>query len=181
MLIVPVELFVLFAVLSCHSQAYGLAYSNYTSEKHRIAFQYPTDWTVDEKTNRFQEQAPITITDNAGTTQISVLHRFLGFNVTDIGAMTNEYYNTGLSKSGNYDVRLIEPIHLLNIDNHSAASFVAAGDRGEETGATQIWMVAVDNQVYSFVFVSTPDTFDSPESTEIRNHFINSVNFLGAE
>jgi len=46
------------------SQSLPLQYSNYTSDKYQIQFQYPSDWLIKEKTTRFEEGSDITISNN---------------------------------------------------------------------------------------------------------------------
>jgi len=47
---------------SCESLP--IQYTNYTSDKYQIKFQYPSDWILKEKTNRFEEGSDISISDD---------------------------------------------------------------------------------------------------------------------
>ena len=47
--------------------------------------------------------------------------------------------------------------------------------------AVQDWVVFVGNHGYLIGFWSPTTYFDSPENTEIRDHFIKSINFIGAD
>jgi hypothetical protein len=42
----------------------AIQYTNYTSDKYQIQFQYPSDWLLEEKTNRFEEGNDISISSN---------------------------------------------------------------------------------------------------------------------
>jgi hypothetical protein len=46
--------------------------------------------------------------------------------------------------------------------------------------ANQVWVVYVGDHGYLISFGSTTDQFDSPKNVEIRDHFIKSIKFLGA-
>jgi hypothetical protein len=55
-------------------------------------------------------------------------------------------------------------------------------DKYEENAlrwADQRWLVETPNSGYLISFSSTPDVFDNPTTTEVRDHFIKSINFLG--
>jgi hypothetical protein len=47
------------------------------------------------------------------------------------------------------------------------------------TWGAQHWVVYVGDHAYLISFNERTDLFDSPENTEIRDHFIKSINFLG--
>ena len=42
--------FALSFILIAENQAFGIEFTNYTSEEHGIQFQYPTGWKINEKT-----------------------------------------------------------------------------------------------------------------------------------
>ena len=52
-----------------------LGYSNYTSDKYQIQFQYPTNWEFKEKANRFDEGTDIAISNpNPGGGLIMIVY-----------------------------------------------------------------------------------------------------------
>jgi hypothetical protein len=50
----------------------------------------------------------------------------------------------------------------------------------EIEGAMQYWVTIAGNNAYVIRFISTPETFDSPEKTQIRDDLIKSIKFLSA-
>ena len=82
-----------------------------------------------------------------------------------------------------YELRTVEEPHLITIDNKSAGTVVlAAEEKYEDTPikiANQLWVVIIGSKAYLITYLDNPNEFDSPENTEIRNHFINSIKFFG--
>jgi hypothetical protein len=52
--------------------SFALEYSNYSSEKFGIHFEYPSTWVLTEKTSRFDEGSDITISSKTGHTIINL-------------------------------------------------------------------------------------------------------------
>src|SRR5215203_4362090 len=48
-------------LMTIGNHAFAIEYKNYTSEKYKIKFYYPSDWTVTEKTSRFDSGVDISI------------------------------------------------------------------------------------------------------------------------
>jgi len=47
------------------------------------------------------------------------------------------------------------------------------------SGEVQYWITFVGENGYIIKFLSIPENFDTPDNTEMRDHFISSINFLG--
>jgi len=89
----------------------------------------------------------------------------------------------GIVSGFEYDYRTVEPPSFLEIDGQRAGTFLITFKQKYETdpivGASQWWITYLGNHGYTFNFISSPDTFDSADYTEIRDHFIKSIKFLG--
>jgi len=163
-----------------------LQYSNYTSDKYKIQFQYPSNWLIEEKTNRFEEGSDVMISNNnvaSGRIGISFFDDLLeAFGTTNLQSATNDLHKD-LLNSFTYDYRTIESPTFLNIDGQKFGTFLLTAKQKYETdpfrGAQQFWITMVGNNGYMINFISTPEAFDSPENTEIRDHLIKSIKFLG--
>lgn len=168
------------------SESLPLQYSNYTSDKYQIQFQYPSNWTVEEKTNRFEEGSDISISNpNLGTDSIGIrfANNFLkDFGIADVQSGIISLHE-GLLNSFAYDFRSIEPPSLLNIDGQRTGTFVVTFKEKYETDpttlASQYWVTKAGNNGYMMTFFSSPQRFDSPENPEVPDHFIKSIKFLG--
>jgi hypothetical protein len=173
--------------LTNSSESLPLQHSNYTNDKYQIQFQYPSDWLIEEKTNRFEEGSDITISNNniaSGQIGISFYDDLLeAFGTSNLQSATIGLHQ-GLITAYTFDYRTIESPSFLNIDGQRSGTFLITFKLKYETvpitGAQQFWITMVGNNGYMINFMSSPETFDSPENIEIRDHFIKSIKFLGA-
>ena len=151
--VIPVILSVLvtsiFLLLTVGNNAFAIEYTNYISEKYGIQFEYPSDWTVTERTSRFD------IGD------IKIESGSLTFFIID----RHEHYRT-----------TVEYPSYITIDSLKAGTYLVSLTYN---AALQQWFVLVGNYMYQIMDFEPINDFDSPENTEIRNHFINSIKFLG--
>ena len=60
-IIIGLFLSVLITYLPAFGQTNNTIYSNYTSDKNHIQFQFPADWNIKEKTNRFDNGPDVQI------------------------------------------------------------------------------------------------------------------------
>lgn len=161
-----------------------LQYSHYTSDKYQIQLQYPSEWTIHEKTNRFVE-GPDTLISNIGAGQIGISYAsdlLKNFGTVDVQSAVIAFHKS-LTTDYTHDYRTIENPSFINIDNQRSGTFlITMKDKYETnsiTNVVQYWFTIVGNTGYLIYFISTPEKFDNPENTEIRDHFIKSIKFLG--
>lgn len=164
-------------------------YLNYSNAKYHIGFEYPSDWTIKEKTNRFEEGAHIAVTDMINFGMLSIVY---GEDlITDFGS-TN--LKTAVEKSlegsmadYSYEYSVIErPSYNITIGGQPAGTSLHTMKEGYPENsllwAIQSWIVFIgDDRGYIISFMSPADTFDSSDVTEVRNHMINSIKFLDTE
>ena len=163
--------------------AFAVEYTNYTSEKYGIQFEYPNDWKVTEKSSRFDQSGDLTIRSGKLGGEV--------FNIDYFDDLISGFRSSNLEKAtANFlsditiypDTRLIEAPHFITIDNHKAGTLVTIMEDiyGELPSlASQNWIVFVGDYGYLVSYVESPNTFDNPENIMIREHFINSIKFLG--
>jgi hypothetical protein len=176
--------------LSCLSMftpenyAYAIVFLNYTSEKYGIHFEYPSDWDVLEKQSRFDEGGDIAVKSGINSFIISRYDDlYSGFGSSDIEIATNRMLNDFSRAMFGYDVRTIEEPTYLTIDGHKAGTFLVTFKEKFSgygvKGAIQQWIIFVGNIGYLIMFSSSANIFDSPENIDIRDHFINSIKYIG--
>ena len=162
------------------NNAFGIEYTNYTSDKYGIQFEYPSNWTVSEKASRF-DTGDITII--SGTNYFYIYRQDDPETVSwasDIEKATEMLLSSEQTSREDY-TNTIETPSYLTIDGKKTGTFLLAlklKDSGVEAGQ-QFWLVLVGDRVYQIFNMELTRNFDSPENTEIRNHFINSIKFLG--
>ena len=172
--------------VSSFPQATAVVLANHTSTTYDIYFQYPSDWELTERTNRFQEGSDISIQkivsgDIALITIGYIKETLDNFDSDTVTRKTNAYHTEML---GNYEkeTRSIEEPSFVTIDGVKAGTFVIAEkDRFDEDSidwGIQAWLVYFANKSYFITFSSPTSMFDSQQKTEVRDNFIKSIKFL---
>jgi hypothetical protein len=162
-------------------------YSNYTSDPYQIQFSYPSDWQVDEKTGRFDEGSDLKIIDPVSFRPFILIQHsndpITDFGSKDVRSATFETFKTALTGDYKNDHKVIEQPSFLTLDGQKAGTFLYTSkdkyDDNAWTWGTQVWLVYVGGHAYLVSYSERTDSFDSPENTQIRDHFIKSINFLG--
>jgi hypothetical protein len=178
--------FTLSFILIPENQAFGVEYTNYTSEEHGIQFQYPTDWKINEKTSDLESVPDIEISSDSNSQEKiylfhkdPVLNYFETSNIEEATDLSLKAYKTGMID--NY-VNVIEQPSSLSIDGHKAGTFAITIQNKYEQSIPMIglqdWTVFVENHDYVLGFKGFSDKFDSMENIDIRNHFISSIRFI---
>ena len=178
----------LIAVISSLDGSFALQYTNYTSDKYQIQFQYPSTWQIVEKGSLYEDPS-IEITDPSSgegyiVLAIITIPDYEAKNSSDpylnIRAMT-ELGLQILKNDSSYEHNLIEYPSYLTIDGRQAGTFAYMGKPFENPLAsftTKQWIVLVGDRYYTWGSGSNSDVFGSPDYTEIRDRFINSIKFL---
>jgi len=167
--------------------SFALQYTDYLSEKYQIAFQYPTDWTIKEKSNKIAEGTEIDVSDKKignGKIGIHFYNDLLeGFGSTDFDFALSDFYKHRITDDLKFEYKTIQPPSLLEIDSHKTGSFHIMFSQKDEidpiSGEVQYWITFVGENGYMIEFLSIPENFDTPDNTEMRDRFISSIDFLG--
>ena len=158
---------------------------NYTSERHGIQFKYPSDWSLIEKTSRFESGPDIQLYNLRASTNINLI-------VLDEPSMASgdlqQLTNLGLELvTGDYskEYKTIEYPSIFTTNGIKGGTFLITEQDKYEDYATkyakQFWIIPKNDKLYSFAFVSPTSNFDNPENIDIRDSFIKSIKFLNAE
>ena len=169
------------------NSSFALEYTNYLSEKYQIAFQYPSDWTIKEKSDKLEEGAEIEVSNKKigdGKIEINFYDDLLeGFGSTDFDFAFSDFYKHRITEDLKFEYKTIQPPSLLEIDGHKTGSFHIMFSQKDEidpiSGEVQYWITFVGENGYMIEFLSIPENFDTPDNTEMRDRFISSINFLG--
>lgn len=167
--------------------SFALQYTDYLSEKYQIAFQYPSDWTIKEKSNKIAEGTEIEVSDKKignGRIGIHFYNDLLeGFGSTDFDFALSNFYKHRITDDLKFEYKTIQPPSLLEIDSHKTGSFHIMFSQKDEidpiSGEVQYWITFVGENGYMIEFLSIPENFDTPDNTEMRDRFISSIDFLG--
>ena len=167
--------------------SFALQYSNYLSEKYQIGFQYPSDWTIKEKSNNLEVGTEIDVSNKKigdGKIGIHFYDDLLeGFGSTNFEFAFSDFYKHRITDDLKFEYKTIQPPSLLEIDGHKTGSFHIMFSQKDEidpiSGEVQYWITFVGENGYMIEFLSIPENFDTPDNIEIRDRFINSIDFLG--
>jgi len=169
------------------NSSFALQYTNYLSEKYQIAFQYPSDWTIKEKSNKLEEGTEIDVSNKKignGKIEIHFYDDLLeGFGSTDFEFAFSDFYKHRITEDLKFEYKTIQPPSLLEIDGHKTGSFHIMFSQKDEinpiSGEVQYWITFVGENGYMIEFLSIPENFDTRDNTEMRDRFISSIDFLG--
>lgn len=165
----------------------ALQYTNYTSSKYQIHFQYPVSWEIKEKAGRFEEGADIEIRNPTLGSGIVFIFYYTnlreGFSSTDLQTALYNSFKSTIGYDYSTDYKVIEQPSFISIGGYKAGTFLyTSKDKIEDYAslwANQDWIVFAGSTGYNMDFMATADLFDSPENIEFRDHFLKSINFLG--
>ncbi len=157
---------------------FAVEYDTYTSESLNIEFQFPSNWKLDDEDNQQivlkdpnDSSIMITITKdpfNRGKGE----YRLQSF-TDEILEITKEYPS----------IKIIQNSIPISTENLEMQTFLITDedkDNNNEIMPFQYWTFIADGYQYEIIFEqSSLSKFNSPENTELINHFIKSVKFRG--
>jgi len=181
------------AFVSSLTGSFALQYSNYTSQKLLVQFQYPLTWEIVENES-IEPFSTIHITDRSsedgGDADMAIYSQVLSdqqaSNISDTGIrVMTELRLQALENTSSFEYNVIKYPSYLTIDGHEAGTFLYLM-RNKMNGflelyTAQIWNLWVGDHFYRIGFLSKADFFSSANYIEIRDKFINSIKFLGPD
>ena len=170
------------------SETLALKYANFTRDKYQIQFQYPSDWVLEEKANDLKEESEIDVSNKKiGTGEIAIHYYndlLKSFNTTNFDHLFSDFYNERSTDNSRYDYRTVEPPSFFNVDGQKTGSFLVIFKQKAEVDPigieVQYWITFVGNTGYVLELLSTPENFNTSENLEIRDRFIQSIDFIGS-
>lgn len=172
-------------LLSSYKDGFGLQYTNYSSDKYQVQFQYPVGWDLTEKASRFDEGTDIKIQSSSLPGGL-ILMQYLNLteiSTSDFQTLFYQLYKSSITGDYSKEIKVIEQPSFMTIDGQKAGTYLyTSKDKYEEFAtrvAGQYWIISVANRGYLFAFDAATNVFDYPQNKEIRDHFIKSIKFLG--
>lgn len=170
------------------SETFALKYANFTKDKYQIQFQYPSDWVLEEKANGLKEESEIDVSNKKiGTGEIAIHYYndlLKSFNTTNFDHLFSDFYNELSNDNSRYEYRTVEPPSFFNLDGQKTGSFLVIFKEKAQVDPigveVQYWIMFAGNTGYVLEFLSTPENFNTSENLEIRDRFIQSINFIGS-
>jgi hypothetical protein len=170
------------------SETLALKYANFTRDQYQIQFQYPSDWVFEEKANGLKEESEIDVSNKKiGTGEIAIHYYndlLKSFNTPNFDHLFSDFYNERSSDNSRYEYRTVKPLSFFNVDGQKTGSFLVIFKEKAQVDPigveVQYWITFVGNTGYVLEFLSTPENFNTSENLEIRDRFIQSINFIGS-
>ncbi len=175
--------------LSISGQQQNISWKTYSNDKFGFSVEYPSNWIIQEKTNRFEPGVSLTIKSNEDPTS-SLYGQFI-FTGSGPSPFSDITINTELGKKRiidnnfdiNYNRQLVEDVNISKyiIDGEKAGSFTY-GDSSKATNfalsGSEVVNTIHNGNYYIFQFSSKAQNFDDSQNTAIRTHMFNSIKWL---
>lgn len=155
-------------------------WKTHNNELVGFSFDYPSNWNVEEKENRFDSTAADAAVTGDGI-RFSVrkaIDRPEDNPLRSSGLLaTTKLIEQGASQSGNIIIEQAD-VKKYKIGGERAGSFLAKIDDGISTPrGMQTFMVFHDGDAYMMNFQAPTERFDSPETQNIMNKILQSFIF----
>ncbi|MGH9986856.1 MAG: DsbA family protein [Nitrososphaeraceae archaeon] len=176
----------IFASMVVISYAHAITYATYADTE--FAFEYPAGWVVEVKESRFDQGPDIKVTPSTsdGQSDVIQIYKLPEMLTTSLESMAQGQLNAELANyrfDTDLEARVIEGVSVdeLRIDSETAATFLVATydrDTKDVLYANEFAIANHNGHDYLFIYGNIARQFDSPEATEIRGHFFNSIKWI---
>ena len=144
-----------------------------------ISFDYPSDWEVEEKQNRFDTAADVSVSDGSAKFFVLKLDNaksklFKSFGLADSVKALEE----AAARDGSTNIIEETDVTKYKIGGERTGTFLSTKTDETDPYALQIFIVSHNGKTYSLGFRETTSTFDDPETQSILNKIVQSFKFL---
>jgi hypothetical protein len=169
------------AQLSTNSNT-TIQWTTYKNDKLGISFEYPSTWTLKEKTGRFDTSPDVLVSNDKDKPfqAFKVINHLKGLDsglkTLGLEFVANFFKSTTLKEPGS---RLIEDVstNTFKIAGLPTADYLLATSLlGTDIGR-QVFVVNNHGKAFILGYDNNQQDFDSPESQNTLNHILNSFKF----
>jgi hypothetical protein len=156
----------------------NLNYTSYSDDRLGISFEYPSDWNIEEKINRFSKYSDVLVYNGSNSFKImksqsssdTVMAERLGGLKEVVGIiLPPEERIVGEIEENRYAVDGADTVSVLT----AMEGLTNVPDKGLE----RILLIH-DDVLYILTYQNTVDKFDSKQSQEIIGHILSSFRFI---
>lgn len=155
-------------------------WSMYTSDNVGVSFNYPSEWDVIEKENRFDvTAADVLVSGDNADFAVKIIDRTEDRPLKSYALLSStKMLEDALSQ--NSDTAVIEhsSTEKYKVGGEKAGSFLLGFDKGGIPSGMQNLIVFHEGDGYMLSFIAPSQTFDSSETQGLLNKIIESFNFL---
>jgi PsbP-like protein len=142
-----------------------------------ISFDYPSDWEVQEKENRFDTGADVSVSNGDLKFFVSKLDRPVDDPLTGLPEFARSL-EQGLARDETNTIIEHTDVKKYKISGESAGTFLVKTDDGTSSYGIQVFAVIHAGDGYMLNFRDSTKTFDTPETQMIMNKILQSFKFL---
>jgi len=169
------------SVLSNNTDEIRSNYTVYSDVRLGVSFEYPSDWQLNDKINRFAKNSDVTVYNNSNSFRVmksqstsdAALVEKLGGprEIVDI-ILPPEERIVGQIEENKYMIDGIDTVSVLT----ALEGISNVPDKGFER-----FLLVHEGTLYIFTYQDSVEKFDTRESQNTLNHIINTIRFLDSE
>jgi hypothetical protein len=139
------------------AKAQTTSMTKFTDYLGRFSISYPSNWTSEPATNRFQTNAASFSNGNGSGFLVQVIN----------SPLSPEIFARGMSASFGYQYSTFQDVECskYKVDGNRACSFISTKSGNPDLGTRDITVLlvvtSINNKIYTINFASGQDTFDS--------------------
>jgi hypothetical protein len=169
---------------------FAVEYKTFTSEIWGIEFQYPDDWDLNYQVDKADNYIAIInaeenielhdINPNKNDDRYVYITIFDNIGQQNLRSFTESNMKQELEfykQSEDWTTNIIKTPTPIKIGNLQMGTYTLQEQDEDDNVIAQFWTTVKNNRGYSIEFSTQENIFNSPESTEIRDHFIKSLKF----
>lgn len=173
--------------ISCHISAPTYAqtqqgWTTHISNICKLSIDYPSTWTITEKQGRFDTTVAGKLVISPNNTAVNLPNiQFIYCDLrNDLGSLVDE--TNALQNGVASEFALVDHAHfekyLIGGKDAGVFAIVMPPTDVFPERASQIYTVINGTMLYQFSYIDSPDHFDTPEGTQIRDGLLKSIKFL---
>ncbi|HSA75386.1 MAG TPA: PsbP-related protein [Candidatus Nitrosocosmicus sp.] len=156
-------------------------FTKYSDTRLGVSFEYPSDWQINDKINRFAKNSDITVYNDSNSFRVmksqsssdSALVEKLGGpkEIVDIILPSDERV-VGQIEESKYMIDGIKAISVLT---------VREGITDVPNKGFELFLLIHDDSLYIFTYQDTVERSDTKESQDTLNHILKTIRFMDSD
>lgn len=182
-----------FVTIACHQNEYVLGspttakltnvpsnYTTYADARLGVSFEYPSNWTLDEKINRFEKNSEVAVINGNSSFRVMKSQSNSDAELIEKLGGPKEIVELILPSKERIIGQIEENKYFIDgADTASVLTVLEGIPDVPDRGLERIILIH-DDTLFVFTYQNIVSTFDSRPSQEVFNHIINSFQFLDA-
>ena len=156
-------------------------WTTYESPALGLSFDYPSDWEVEEKQDRFDTAADVSVSDGSAKFFIVKIDNAKNKLIRSVGlADSVKALEEAAGRDENTNIIEETDLTKYKLGGERTGTFLyTKTEELTDPYALQLFFVMHNGKTYSLGFRESTLTFDDPETQNILNKIIESFKFLG--